>query len=379
MSAETCEALASLVLAAAARKGTQRWTEAIRQAGSAVALLEASDAGLVAAGLGPGAIVAVRSREGREWAARTYQSCAARGIHLAPYGTADYPELLRQIADPPLVLFWRGVVPPAAACPAAAIVGARKATRYGRRCARRLGAAVAGAGAWVVSGLALGIDAAAQAAAVESGGCVAVLAGGVDRCYPAANRRLAERILARGVVLSEHPPGTPTRSHHFPIRNRIITGLSLATVVVEAEQRSGSLVSARHAAEQGRDVFAVPGPIDSPVSRGTNLLIGDGCRPLLDPGDLLGALGLAATPGTEPDGAPGPDLFFAAERIGAGAVFRALDDEPASADALALATGLDESVVLEKLTALELEGLAERLPCGAYVRCARGTGARERS
>ena len=154
---------------------------------------------------------------------------------------------------------------PAAIAPAVAIVGARRASRYGLRTARRLGEALAGAGAWVVSGLAVGIDAAAQEAAFAAGRTAAVLAGGVDRCFPSANRKLAAGIAERGVVLSEVRPGTPTLAFRFPIRNRIITGMAKVTVIVEAHAKGGSLVSARWALEQGRDVLAVPGPIDSPV------------------------------------------------------------------------------------------------------------------
>jgi DNA processing protein len=370
------EIAASLTLAELARAGTQPWVEVMRRFGSASAVVAAADEELTAAGLTARALARLRSGSGHESAAVRIERCSARDIRIAAYGSDDYPALLRHVPDPPLVLFWRGVVAPSAVVPAAAIVGSRRATRYGLRWARRFGAAVARAGAWVVSGLAIGIDAAAQAPAADTGRGAAVLAGGVDRCYPAANRRLAERIMETGVILSEYPPGTPTLPCQFPIRNRIITGMARVTVVVEAALRSGSLVSARHAADQGRDVLAVPGPIDSPASQGANRLIQDGCRPLLDADELLEALGMPQQ--TRSAGSTRQRVEAAGDHV-ATAIFLALDDEPASADAIAQATGLDESVVLEKLTALELDGFAERLASGAYVRCARESEAMERS
>jgi DNA processing protein len=371
------ETLAALALWPLAKSGTRRWIDALRRLKSAPALFAASDAELAATGLDARRIGALRAVKDWDDHRRLRDYCTARGIGIAVYGSSDYPERLRDLVDAPLLLYWRGVYPPGEVRPAAAIVGARRATRYGLRTARRVGAVTAGAGVWVVSGLAIGVDAAAHLGAVEQGRTAAVLAGGVDRCYPSGNRRLAERILATGVVLSEYPPGTPTLPRHFPVRNRIITGLAAVTLIVEAHERGGSLVSARLAIEQGRDVMALPGPIDSPASRGTNRLIFDGAHPLLDAGDLLAALGVAdEDPAAGPATAASPAMPEDAESA---AVLRVLDDEPTSVDELVAATRLDESVILEKLTTLELDGLAERLPGGTYVRCRLASEARERS
>lgn len=189
-----------------------------------------------------------------------------------------YPELLKEIYDPPLVLYLRGELKP---LPAAAIVGTRRATPYGLRTAARLAAELAGAGVAVVSGLARGVDTAAHRAAVESGGVTwAALGTGLNRIYPDENRRLADKIAASGgALVSEFPLDKSALPANFPRRNRVISGLSLATVVVEGGFESGALITARFALEQGREVLAVPGPVDSPVSRGPNYFIKNGAYP----------------------------------------------------------------------------------------------------
>lgn len=371
------ETLASLALWPLARSGTRPWVDALRRLTSATALFAASDGELAATGLGARRIAALKSVN--EWDAhrRLRDLCMKRGIGIAPFGSRDYPGSLATLVDAPLLLYWRGACPPSDIRPAAALVGARRATRYGLRAARRLGAAAAAAGAWVVSGLANGIDAAAHHGAVEVGRTAAVLAGGVDRCYPSGNRRLAEQILATGVVMSEYPPGMPTLPRHFPVRNRIITGLAEVTVIVEAHERGGSLVSARLAADQGREVMAVPGAIDSPASRGTNRLIAEGARPLLEPRDLLDAMGIAVA--ERSPRAARPPVRPPVNDEETTAILQVLDGEPMSVDELVVATRLDETAILEKLTSLELDGLAERLPGGTYVRCHVASEVREPS
>ena len=222
-------------------------------------------------------------------------ACLARlGVRGLPLVSPRYPPRLRRLADPAPLLWVQGSLE-ALAAPCVAIVGPRAPTEYGRVVARALARALAAAGLTVVSGLARGVDAEAHAGALEAGGLtVAFQACGPDRVYPADHRRLAARIAAGGAVVSELPPGTPPRPAHFPLRNRLISGLSLAVVVVEARERSGSLVTARHAAEQGVDVLAVPGPIDAVTSRGTNRLIRDGARVLLDVRDVLETIGAEA-------------------------------------------------------------------------------------
>ena len=369
------ELSAWLALSSLATTGTQRWLDLVFVCGSARAALSASDAELGAVPkLSPHNRAALRAFDDWDEVARLRATCHARRIGIAAYADPDYPQALRTIEDPPLCLYWRGGVSPAAVTPAVAVVGARRATRYGLRTARRVGAALAEAGAWVVSGLAIGIDAAAQEAAVGAGRTAAVLAGGIDRCFPGSNRRLAAKILETGIVLSELRPGTPTLAHQFPIRNRIITGMAKATVIVEAHAKGGSLVSARWALAQSREVIVVPGPIDSPASAGTNRLLEEGATPLIDLAETLDHLGLARV--FTRAGATRPENFC--DPVSA-AIFAELSDDPLAADEIVLKCRLDESVIMEKLTALELDGLAERLPGGTYVRSSRASEATERS
>ena len=203
--------------------------------------------------------------------------CAKGDIFLLTMQDALYPDRLRNIFDPPVLLYGRGRMPLFDEEAAVSVVGTRTCTPYGISTSEELGYQLAKEGAVVVSGLARGIDGASHRGALRAGGfTAAVLGGGVDVVYPAENRRLYEDIAATGVLLSEYPPGTEPMGSHFPVRNRILSGLSLAVLVVEAPERSGALITANTALEQGRDVFAVPGPIDAPNSRGSNRLIRDG-------------------------------------------------------------------------------------------------------
>ena len=203
--------------------------------------------------------------------------CAAKDIFVVTVQDAAYPARLCEIYNAPLLLYGKGALPLFDDEAAVTVVGTRDRTPYGVQVAEELGYELAKRGAVVVSGLAKGIDAAAHRGALRAGGFTAAILGcGVDVVYPAENRRLYEDILATGVILSEYPPGTRPEGWHFPERNRIMSGLSLATVVVEADRDSGALITARAALEQGRDVFAVPGPIHAPQSRGCNELIRDG-------------------------------------------------------------------------------------------------------
>ncbi|MFK7894233.1 MAG: DNA-processing protein DprA [Myxococcota bacterium] len=212
---------------------------------------------------------------------------------LVPLGDSAYPSLLEAVEDAPLVLSVRGVVK-ALSTPSIGIVGARAATREACAHARRLGRELASAGLTVVSGLARGIDAEAHRGAMEGGGrTVAVLACGIDQIYPPEHRGLAKEIVERGAVISELPLGAPPRRTHFPLRNRIISGLSRGVIVVEARRRSGSLITVRHALSQGREVFVVPGAVSGPFSEGTNQLLRDGARPVRNAEDVMEDLGIA--------------------------------------------------------------------------------------
>ena len=206
---------------------------------------------------------------------------------------AGYPRLLAELHDPPAHLFVSGASDDLLSRPAVAVVGARSCSAYGVQVARGLGRELAAAGLVVVSGLARGIDGEAHRGALDAGGpTVAVLGCGIDRDYPRAHADLARRIRETGLVVSEYPPGTEPTPWRFPARNRIIAGLALATVVVEARSRSGALGTADFALELGRDVFAVPGEITAALSAGTNDLLRQGAAPLLSAGDVLSALGL---------------------------------------------------------------------------------------
>jgi DNA processing protein len=258
-----------------------------------------------------------------------------------------YPPLLAQLHDPPPCLHVRGAVELLSE-PAVAIVGARSCSSYGAQIAREVAREVALAGVVVVSGMARGIDGEAHRGSLAAGGqTVAVLGCGIDRDYPAAHRELAARIRATGLTVSEYAPGVEPAPWRFPARNRIIAGLSAATVVVEARDRSGALITADLALEEGREVFAVPGEITSALSSGTNDLLKLGATPLTTPADVLDVFGLAST-----DGEP-VELGSSAE-----AVLARLRDGPASADELARATGLDAGALSSALTELELAGCA---------------------
>ncbi len=213
-------------------------------------------------------------------------------IQVVTRDDPDYPDLLRAIDLAPFLLYVQGR-PSLLQTRAVAVVGTRRCTSYGRRAAAEIAGGLAGAGITVVSGLARGIDAAGHAAALDRGETVAVLGTGPDAYYPAANAHLQRRIAASGAVISEYPPGSSAEPGNFPARNRIVSGLCLATVVVEAGHKSGALLTARMAADQGRDVLAVPGPLYTATSQGTNQLLADGAGVARSAEDVLAAIGLA--------------------------------------------------------------------------------------
>jgi DNA processing protein len=263
---------------------------------------------------------------------------------------SELPELLRHIHDPPRVLFLRGrASPEVLGQPAVAIVGARACSPYGAQVARMLGRELAAAGLVVVSGLARGVDGEAHRGALESGGItVAVLGCGIDRDYPATHAELARRVCEQGLVVSEYEPGVEPAPWRFPARNRIIAGLAAATVIVEARERSGALITADFALEDGREVFAVPGEITGTLSTGTNRLLRQGATPLTSSEDVLELFGLAA-----PQRPRAPAIGATAA-----AVLERLADGAASADELACATGLEPGPLAAALAELELAGLA---------------------
>ena len=221
-------------------------------------------------------------------AEKVLEDCAKDGQFLLTMDDAAYPARLRNIYDPPLLLYGKGSLPLFDEEVAVTVVGTRSCTPYGVKAASELGYELARQGALLVSGMAKGIDGEALKGALRAGGfTAAVLGGGADVVYPAANRRLYEDIAATGVILSEYPPGTEPRGDHFPVRNRLLSALSLATVVVEAPEKSGALITAATTLEQGREVFAVPGPFDAPMSRGCNGLIREGAGLVCEAWDVL--------------------------------------------------------------------------------------------
>jgi DNA processing protein len=303
-----------------------------------------------------GAHVVHRPRDGRWRAfARRFDGAAfverlaSLGIRWLGRSEPGFPPLLASIHDPPPGLFLRGGGPrELLAKTSVAVVGARSCSPYGAQVARACARELAAAGMVVVSGLARGIDGEAHRGALEAGGLtVAVLGCGVDRDYPAAHRELAARIRERGLIVAEYAPGVEPAPWRFPARNRIIAGLARATVVVEARERSGALITADFALEQGREVFSVPGEITSGLSAGTNALLGLGATPYTSSRDVLDALGVEVP-------APiAPELGIDAERV-----LERLREFPAGADELQRSTGLEAPELAAALTELELAGVA---------------------
>jgi len=271
------------------------------------------------------------------------------GIRWLPRSARSFPRALAGIFDTPVGLFVRGDSPlELLDAPAVAVVGARACSAYGAHVARSIGRELAGAGLAVVSGLARGIDGEAHRGALEAGGpTVAVLGCGIDRDYPAAHAELARRIAACGLIVSEYALGVEPAPWRFPARNRIVAGLAQATVVVEARERSGALITADLALEEGREVFAVPGEITSALSTGTNRLLRQGATPLTSATDVLESFGLAPAEALRPS--IGPD----AERV-----LGRLRDGAAGADELARTLQLDAGTLAAALAELELTGLA---------------------
>jgi len=296
--------------------------------------------------------------------------------HLVTWGHDAYPALLAEIPDAPLVLYVRGNVN-ALSLPQLAIVGSRNPTALGRDTARRFAAHLARGGFTITSGLALGIDAAAHCGALDGGGrTVAVVGRGLDDVYPSENAELAEQIVAGdGALVTDLPIGTPALPHNFPWRNRILSGLAVGTLVVEAALRSGSLITARLAAEQGREVFAIPGSIHNPLTRGCHRLLRQGARLVETAEDICSELGpivahVAATvlPGsceTPPHAGPSLDKEY---KI----LLDALGFDPAGLDELVARTDLKTEAVASMLLILELDGQVQQQPGGRFNRTVPG-------
>jgi DNA processing protein len=307
---------------------------------------------------------------------------SAAGVEVLLQTDSRFPARLKQIPYPPPLLFLKGTLLPQDDL-ALALVGTRAASYYGLKTCRRLAGALAVMGLTVVSGLARGIDTAAHQGALEnSGRTLAVLGCGLDVVYPPENQKLYEQIPEQGALISEFPLGTPPEAKNFPIRNRIISGLSLGVVVVEAGLKSGTSITVRYALDQGREVFAVPGPIDSPTSLGPHRLIQDGAKLVQDPEDIFqelpalkkGQRPLFAAPGRvrETPAAEGGGPTSAAAAAPPAPtpedpLLALLGSDPLSLEEIVRTTRLATSEVLSRLTILELEGLIRELPGKRYV------------
>jgi DNA processing protein len=315
------------------------------------------------AGAGVGAKVAERIVElrGRVDLIKYCDQIEQQGIRILTWNDALYPPHLKEVVQPPPVLYMRGEMTLEDHW-AVAIVGTRQVTSYGRQVTEELATVLAQSGVTVVSGLARGVDAVAHAAALKAGGrTLAVLGSGVDKIYPPEHRQMAEKMMAQGAIISDYAPGTPPDASNFPPRNRIISGLSMAVVVIEAGETSGALITADFAAEQGREVFAVPGNIIAPQSKGTNKLIANGARPMLSPQQVLETL----------------DLSHNVERREVRRVVPAdpteatllniLNQQPVHVDDIRAQSGLPIEQVSATLTMMELKGLVRQVGGMNYV------------
>jgi DNA processing protein len=339
--------------------GNHLFKRLIDRFGSPEAVLQASPTDLLAVdGITPRTVSVLNSHKPPDGATAEIEQAHRRGFRLIPLTHADYPPLLREIPDPPPFLYVSGDL---ALCERpVAVVGSRNATPYGVTMARQLGADLASLGFTVVSGMALGIDAAAHEGALSSRGrTVAVLGSGLANLYPPQHLRLFERISASGAVLSEFPLQAEPEAHHFPIRNRIISGMSLGTVVVEASKNSGSLITARLAAEQNREVFAVPGSIQSFKSMGTHTLIKQGAKLVENAQDIVSELGHFLADAPAGDGPQAVQPIEMRHRLTGEErdVYRALGPYPLHIDELVRKLTMDAGRLSGILLQLELKGI----------------------
>jgi DNA processing protein len=355
--------------------GSRTAATLIDKFGSPTACFEASVFSLEAAGLRRETIDAIKSAESRERADRELQELAKLGGEAVILKDERYPALLRETYDPPIVLYCLGDFARAFSQPSLAVVGSRRCSTYGRNVAEMLGRELAERGVTIVSGLARGIDSAAHRGALDARGLtVAVMGTGLEAAYPKENKRLAERIAQHGALVTEFPLGTPPVSQNFPFRNRVISGVALGVLVIEGAERSGSLITARLAYEQGRDVFAVPGNITSGKSFGPNYLIKDGAKLVQTWGDVveefpleLKAGILAAERGEARSKKPVVEdrRLSDPERL----VLRMLSpDEPVHIDQLLRKAELGTGELMSALLSLEMTDRIRQLPGKTFVR-----------
>lgn len=354
------DALPWLTLEAVPGLGSGAVGRLLEAFGDIRAVLSASQAQLAPL-VGDALAAALRRPVDAEAHRATLDWLAAEDSHLVPLTHPAYPEPLRALPDAPPWLYVKGD-PAWLSRPMLAMVGSRNATPQGRQDARAFAQTLAGAGLVIVSGLAEGIDAAAHEGGLAGGASVAVVGTGLDRVYPARHRDLAHALARGGALVSEFPLGTPPRRGHFPRRNRLISGLSLGVVVVEAALESGSLITARLAAEQGREVFALPGSIHSPLSKGCHRLIKEGAKLVDSAADILEELRWQWQP-------PIPAVAAAVASAGPeGGLLELMGNDPVTLDRLSGRSGLTVDSLSAMLLSLELQGLVAILPGGLYQR-----------
>ncbi|MBI4213160.1 MAG: DNA-protecting protein DprA [Chloroflexi bacterium] len=342
--------------------GPRRFDLLLEAFGSARGAWEAQSGDLLASGLDRRTADALIATRRKVDPMAEVEHLRASGCVAISRRHPAYPTRLAEIFDPPPVLYVRGELT-AADEQALAIVGTRGASGYGKMAAEQIAGDLAKAGVTIVSGLALGVDTAAHRAALEAGGrTLAVLGNGLDRVYPSQNARLAEQIAQHGALVTEFPLGIKPDAMNFPRRNRIISGLTWGTLVVEAGDRSGALITAAFAAEQGREVLAVPGNIFSPKSKGTNALIRDGATPVATAEDVLAEL----QPGREPRQLTVADIVPLDETESA--LLSVLSGEPLHIDEVAREASLPMSLVSGVLAMMELKGIVRQLTGMYYVR-----------
>lgn len=368
------EVWAWLTLVAAPGVGPRTIARLIDQFGEPAAVCRASSEALRALGLAPESIAALRHPDlvamdrALAWAAQP-------GAHILTRSDPRYPPLLAQIPDPPAVLYVRGD-PLVLVEPQIAIVGSRNPSPVGEQVTRELASRLAALGLVITSGLAVGVDGAAHQGALECGRTIAVLGTGPDQVYPARHRELARRVVSAGALVTEYPPNEGPRARNFPRRNRLISGLALGTLVTEAAPRSGSLITARHALEQGREVFAVPGSVRNPLARGCHALIRDGARLVEDADQVLVELapllrGLVSDPSAPGAVAPvAPGQASPAEGLDPDyqRLLDAMGYDPLALDELVRTTGLPVQSLSSMLLVLELDGHVSSAPGGRYCR-----------
>jgi DNA processing protein len=341
--------------------GAVRFKALLDGFGTAEAAWNASPEALLEAGLSRKIIESFQRVHKGVSLEQIWERIQSLGVNVLTWDDEGYPRHLKEIDQPPPALYIRGSLLPEDEW-AVAIVGTRRVTSYGRQVAEEVATALAHSGVTIISGLARGVDSIAHQASVNAGGrTLAVLGNGVDLIYPPENRRLASQIMEHGALISDYALGTPPDGLNFPPRNRIISGLSLAVIIVEAGMTSGALITASFAAEQGRDVFAVPGNINAPQSQGTNRLIRDGAQPLLNPQDVLEALNLTMV--TEHRAVR---VALPTDPIES-RLYKLLSQEPMHVDEIRAQTNMPIETVSATLAMMELKGMVRQVGGMNYI------------